>query len=161
TIGIAFRDPGPDFELALRSVFAQTFSDWELILCDDGSRDGSVELVRSLVDSRVRLLSDGASKTLAIRLNQMVSEAAGEFFFRMDADDIMHPERIRKQLDVLSRNPDAVVGSAAYAIDAASNITGLKPAPPAAAPGFRALRAFHHVTVAARTAWFRRNPYSE
>ena len=79
----------------------------------------------------------------------------------MDADDVMHPDRIRKQLAVLNRYPDSVVGTAAYAIDAHSNITGLKPAPNPRPRGFGARHSFFHVTVAARTAWFRRNPYSE
>jgi glycosyltransferase involved in cell wall biosynthesis len=161
TIAITFRNPGAAFLLALQSVFAQTFADWELILCNDGSDDGSTELALSLSDRRVRVLDDGLSKTLAIRLNQMASIAAGEFLFRMDADDVMHPDRMQKQLAILTNDPDCVVGSVAYAIDAASNITGLKRPPKPGAGTFGARHFFYHPTIAARTEWFRRNPYNE
>jgi hypothetical protein len=161
TIGIAFRDPGEDFTLAIKSVFAQTFTDWELLLCDDGSADGSAAFARSLADRRVRVVSDGLCKTLAIRLNQMVSAARGDFFFRMDADDVMHPDRLCTQLNAFAHRADSVIGSSAYAIDARSHVTGLKPALRAQANGFGARHSFHHSTVAARTEWFRRNPYTE
>ena len=59
TVGIAFRNPGRYFEPALKSVLLQTFTDWELILVDDGSSDESLTLARSLKDPRVRVYSDG------------------------------------------------------------------------------------------------------
>src|SRR3954454_21211634 len=110
TIGIAFRNPGQDFAIALQSVFAQSFADWELMLCDDGSTDGALEFARSLDDPRIRVINDGRSRGLAPRLNQMVLLARSNYFFRMDADDIMHPDRLLRQLAVLQRS-GAVVGT--------------------------------------------------
>jgi glycosyltransferase involved in cell wall biosynthesis len=162
SIGIAFKNPGRYFSLALQSVFAQTFSDWELILMDDGSTDGSVEFVNTLVDPRIRVYCDGERRNLNVRLNQMVKLAAGRFFVRMDADDVMHPDRLQKQYDLLSRSDEkTVVGSAAYSIDGQSQIIGIRAVPSGQKTGFAARHSFDHPTVAASLEWFRSNPYSE
>src|SRR6516225_8834217 len=98
TVGISFKNPGPYFPLALQSVFAQSFTNWELLLMDDGSTDGSVEFARSLRDPRVRVCTDGYCKNLNVRLNELVSLAGGRYFVRMDADDAMHPDRLKRQV---------------------------------------------------------------
>ena len=129
TIGISFKNPGPFFGLALQSVFAQSFRNWELILIDDGSTDGSVELAGSLRDPRVRVYHDGQSKSLNVRLNELVRLATGKFFVRMDADDAMHPDRLQRQVEILEKNArSTVVGSAAYSMDKESRIIGFRPA---------------------------------
>jgi glycosyltransferase involved in cell wall biosynthesis len=164
TIGISFKNPGEYFELAIKSVFAQTFSEWELILIDDGSNDNSLEFAKNITDDRVRVYSDGYSQGLNIRLNQMVQLAKAPYFFRMDADDIMHPLRIEKQYEVLNQYDDSlavVVGSAAYSIDDTSSVVGLRQCAPTQHDSFKARHSFIHPTVAAKTAWFRANPYSE
>jgi glycosyltransferase involved in cell wall biosynthesis len=162
TIAIPFRNPGSDLVLAVQSVFAQSFSDWELILCDDGSDDDSLEFASSLDDPRVRVMSDGQGKGLAPRLNETVRAARGEFYFRMDADDAMHPDRLLCQLEVLQKaGPSAVVGTACYSIDLDSRTVGMRPAPKHLGRAFAARHNLHHPTVAARTEWFRANPYSE
>ena len=84
TIGISFKDPGEYFQLALQSIFAQTFSNWELILIDDGSTDCSLTLAKSIKDERVRVYSDGESRGLNVRLNQMIQLAKTPYFFRID-----------------------------------------------------------------------------
>src|SRR5213082_2006357 len=73
TIGIPFLNARRYLEDAVRSVFAQTHGDWELLLIDDGSTDGSVAVVRHLDDPRVRVLSDGSNRGLSARLNQIAS----------------------------------------------------------------------------------------
>lgn len=162
SIGIAFRNPGQYFSLALQSVFAQTCSDWELILVDDGSTDGSVELARSLDDPRVRVYCDGQRRNLNVRLNQMVGLACGSFFVRMDADDVMHPDRLQKQFEVLTRSDSrTVVGSGAYSINRDSQVIGLREASTRQRQGFAARHSFDHPTVAATLDWFREHPYSE
>jgi glycosyltransferase involved in cell wall biosynthesis len=162
TIGISFKNPGEFFSLALQSVFAQTYSDWELILVDDGSNDGSFEFAEGIDDPRVRVVRDGQNRGLNIRLNQMVALARGRFFFRMDADDIMHPERVARQVRVLEREgADTVVGSACYSIDKSSAIVGHRLGVTRQLSGFEAIGSFYHPTVAASTEWFRQNPYAE
>jgi len=161
TIGIAFLNPGEHFALALKSVFAQTFTDWEMILVDDGSSDGSLTLARSIKDPRVRVYSDGLNKRLNARLNELVSLARARYFFRMDADDIMHPERLERQYaELLRSDSETVVGTGACSIDRNSHIVGVR-RPIGKHTGFGANQPFIHPSVAAPTEWFRRNPYSE
>ena len=162
SVGISFKNPGPHFRMALQSVFAQTCNDWELILMDDGSTDDSLPLAKSLTDPRVRVFSDGTSRNLNVRLNEMVRLSRGKYFVRMDADDVMHPERLERQFEVLRcSGSNTVVGSAAYSIDSNSNIIGLRRGAARQQTGFDARYSFIHPTVAASVDWFRRNPYSQ
>jgi len=162
TIGVPFRNPGRYFELALKSIFAQTFTDWELILVDDGSTDGSLQLAQSLDDPRVRVIADGRHMNLNYRLNQITALARGKFFVRMDADDVMRPNRIQTQVDFLrGAESNTVVGSACYSIDEHSTVVGWRRAPKQQRKGFAARHSFVHPTVCARTEWFRSNKYSE
>jgi glycosyltransferase involved in cell wall biosynthesis len=160
TIGIAFKNPGQHFIIALQSVFAQTCDDWELILYDDGSTDGALEFSQSLDDPRLRVMTDGHSRGLAPRLNQMVSLARGGYFVRMDADDIMHPDRLFKQIALLERSA-AVVGTSSIGIDAKNKPISWKSAMRTQQKGFAARHSFFHSTVAANVEWFRTNAYTE
>ncbi len=162
SVGISFKNPGNYFNLALQSIFAQTFTDWELILIDDGSSDDSLMVAKSLKDSRVRVHSDGESRGLNIRLNQLVQLAKAPYFLRMDADDVMHPQRLEQQYQaLLQHDENTVIGAAAYSIDADSQVVGLRPICAQQKSGFAARHSFIHPTVAASTEWFRRHPYSE
>jgi hypothetical protein len=71
TIGIPFLNARRYLADAVRSVFAQAFTDWELLLIDDGSTDSSLDVVRNLHDRCVRIVSDGTNRGLCARLNQM------------------------------------------------------------------------------------------
>jgi len=160
SVGIPFRNPGPYLERAVRSVFAQTLEEWELILLDDGSSDGALDFVRSIRDRRVRVLSDGEHHGLAGRLNQLAAMALSPSLARMDADDLMHPERLAVQLAKLRAcSEPTVIGTEAYAIDAQDRPTGFKRTVPRR--GYQAKRSFIHPSVMAPTRWFRDHPYSE
>src|SRR5579884_282789 len=162
SILLPFRNPGADFKIAIQSVFAQTFTDWELILMDDGSSDGSLEFARSLSDPRVRVISDGRHLHLNLRLNQMIDLARGVYIARTDADDIMHPERLEKQYRVLVQSDSqTVVGTGAFAIDQDSNPIGVRLPRNTPKRGFAATNSVMHATVAAPAEWFRQNRYSE
>lgn len=161
SIAIPFRNPGAYFDLAVRSVFAQSFTDWELTLIDDGSTDGSVEWASRIRDPRVKVLADGSHRNLAARLNQSARLARGRFLVRMDADDVMHPRRVATVLSALRQNDDCTVcGSWAYAIDGESRPVGLRRGS-LRDDGWHARLRFIHPTVAAPTAWFLANPYNE
>lgn len=105
TIGIPFYNVEEFLADAIRSVFAQTYTDWELILMDDGSTDNSLAIAKSVNDPRVRVFSDGKNKKLASRLNEIITLAKYDIIARMDADDLMSPTRIEKQLKILENNP--------------------------------------------------------
>ena len=162
SIILPFRNPGSYLEQAVKSVFAQTFSDWELLLMDDGSTDGSLEYVRLIADSRVRWFSDASARGLSHSLNQLIDVARAPYIARMDADDIMHPDRLEVQYDCLHKSDSrTVVGTGAYSIDQNSNIVGIRAVANIQRRGYTACQSFIHPTVAASTEWFRRWRYSE
>src|SRR6266403_648864 len=121
TIGLPFHNAARTLSDAVRSIFAQTLADWRLLLVDDGSNDRSLEIASGIREPRVFVLSDGANRGLAQRLNQITGLAESEFVARMDADDLMHPDRLRRQISFFEEFPDTdVVGTATYTIDAHS-----------------------------------------
>ena len=162
TIGIPFLNARRTLADAVRSVFAQTHGDWELLLVDDGSTDGSSEVVRPLRDPRVRLLTDGAQLGLCARLNQIAATARGAYLARMDADDLMHPERIARQLEHLRANPRVdLVDTATFTVDDDLTPLGIRGEDPLDPRPEAVLRdgLLIHPTITGRTEWFRGNPY--
>jgi glycosyltransferase involved in cell wall biosynthesis len=162
SVGLPFYNAASTLAGAIRSVFAQTYQDWELILVDDGSSDGSLEIAQMVKDPRVRVLSDGQNRGLCARLNEIASLARGRLIARMDADDLMHPERIAKQVTLLDARPDVdVVGTATYTTDAQWMPTGIRGSGPLDTTLAQVLRRglFIHPTVMARVEWVRTNHY--
>jgi glycosyltransferase involved in cell wall biosynthesis len=165
TIGLPIYNPGAFLEPALRSVFAQTFQDWELILVDDGSDDGSTELLRHIHDPRVRLLKSGPKPGLAARLNQIVQAARAPYIARMDADDMLDCSRLEKQVQFLQDHPQVdVVGCGLVILDSRGKPAGLRQfgtehATICAKPLTGIQLA--HPTVVGKTEWFRKHLYNE
>ena len=104
TIAIPFFNAENYLVDAIKSVFAQTHSQWELLLINDGSTDNSLKIAENISDSRVRVISDGFNKGLASRLNEVASFAKYDVIARMDADDLMCPSRLEMQLSILNSN---------------------------------------------------------
>jgi glycosyltransferase involved in cell wall biosynthesis len=164
TVGIPIYNAARTLPLTLRSVFAQTITDWELILVDDGSTDGSLDIIRALKDDRVRVMVDGRNKTVAPRLNEIARAARAPFVARLDADDVMHPRRLEEQLAFMQAHPEVdVVGTEAYSVDSSYRIQGKRPAGsvPTSEREVALYGVFTHSTVLGKTGWFLRNPYSE
>ena len=164
SVGLPFFNNRRTLADAIRSVFAQSFEDWELILVDDGSTDGSLEIARSVRDPRVRVVSDGSNRGLAARLNQIAGLARAPLLARLDGDDMLHPQRLQRQVEVFDCIPGIdLVGTAMYSLDRADHPRGIQgltqPDRRAAAVLQRALLL--HATITGRTAWFRDNPYDE
>ena len=162
TIGIPFFNARRYLADAVRSVFAQTHDDWELLLVDDGSSDGSIDVVRHLDDPRVRIFSDGRNRGLVARLNQIASLAQGAYLARMDADDLMHPERIERQLEFLRANASVdLIDTATFTVDGDLTPLGIRGDRPLDSRPVAVLRngLLVHPTVMARAEWFRSNPY--
>src|SRR6516164_1614607 len=91
--------------VAIRSILSQSCEDWELLVMEDGSGDGTLEVARSFSDSRISVISDASHKGLVARLNQAVEISLGKYFARMDADDVAYPERFERQVEYLERHP--------------------------------------------------------
>jgi len=162
TIGLPFLDARRFLADAVRSVFAQTHDDWELLLIDDGSADGSIDVVRRLNDPRVRVLSDGSNRGLCARLNQIASLAQGAYLARMDADDLMHPERVERQIKFLRANPSIdLIDTATFTVDDDLTPLGIRGDRPLDSRPQAVLRngLLIHPTVMGRAEWFRSNPY--
>lgn len=109
----------PYLRPALQSVRDQTYADFEAVVIDDGSTDGTNAIIREFVDadSRFRLLAK-PNTGLIDSLNRGLAEARGELIARFDADDICRPERLAVQMAYLDANPNCIaVGSGITVID--------------------------------------------
>jgi glycosyltransferase involved in cell wall biosynthesis len=116
------RNARPFLDEAVRSVLGQTFRDFELVVLDDASEDGSAEILREWArrDARVRLVESRRPLGLSGSSEAVVREARAPLVARMDADDVAHPERLARQLEVMRARPEVVlVGSLCEGIDAA------------------------------------------
>ena len=152
-----------DLELAVRSVFAQTVDDWRLVLIGDLPKTELAERVGEIRDPRVSVIIGEERMGLAFRLNQSIAMTRSPFYARMDADDVMFPTRLERQIEALSdgRRVD-VVGTRAVVIDDHSRPEGLlteASAVPEGANGFLRANAFTHPSVMGRTEWFQAHPY--
>ena len=78
---------------AIESVLAQTFTDWELLIIDDGSKDNTAEVVRSYADARIRYIYQDNAERSAAR-NNGITQSKGEFITFLDSDDYYLPERL-------------------------------------------------------------------
>lgn len=90
---------------AIESILGQTFTDFEFLIIDDGSTDGSVEIVAEYDDPRIRLIPNGKNFGVTASLNRGIDLAAGEYIARMDCDDISLPSRLAEEVAYLDQNP--------------------------------------------------------
>lgn len=107
----------PYFDRAIPGILEQTFDDFELIVVDDGSQDGTAELLRQAAgrDPRVRVFSPGRLGAAAA-YNYGVAQATGEYVARQDFDDRSYPERLRLQVAFLDAHPDVGVVGGYYVL---------------------------------------------
>jgi glycosyltransferase involved in cell wall biosynthesis len=159
------RDGASTIRGAVDSVLAQTFSDFEILVLDDGSRDGSPALASSIGDPRIRVFEDGVRLGLALRLNRGIDLARGRYIARMDADDLCFPERLARQVRYLEDHPETdLVGCRAVVFRHGGDLVGLFPfAASHEQICARPWNGFHlaHPTWMGRTNWFRRYRYRE
>ena len=99
---------GDVFSRAVDSVLGQTMRDFEFLICDDGSVDGTGDILRQIADGdeRVRLLKNEKNLGLAATLNHCLSEARGAFIARQDSDDISASDRFARQICFLEECED-------------------------------------------------------
>ena len=105
----------PTLAEAIDSILAQTYENWELILCDDGSADHTYNIAdsyRQRYPEKIVLLKNEQNMGLNHTLNHCLDHATGEYIARMDGDDISLPERFEKELNYLLTHPEyAIVSS--------------------------------------------------
>ena len=90
----------------INSVLAQTYQNWELIIIDDASNDGSVKIAESFAvkDERIKLIKLDANKGPAAARNKGIKEASGRYIAFLDSDDLWYEEKLNKQLNFMKQN---------------------------------------------------------
>lgn len=164
TVAIPVYNCEKTIQKTIKSVLAQSLSDFELLICDDGSTDDTLLLIEAFKDPRIVIFRDGGNKGIATRLNQLINAAKGRYFARMDGDDVMFPNRLEKQVTFLQEHPEIdVVGASAVVMDESDLVYGIRGG---------SVREWHmddllmsarfiHPTVAGKTDWFKTWRYDE
>ncbi len=96
----------PFLKYAVESILKQTYSNFEFIIVNDASNDGTLKYLKSLKDKRIKIITNQKNLGLAASLNKALSIAKGEYIARMDADDISLPNRFKTQVEYLRANPE-------------------------------------------------------
>jgi glycosyltransferase involved in cell wall biosynthesis len=99
----------PYIKDAVGSILSQSMTDFELLVIDDGSTDGSAEVLEAFRDPRLKVARNAENLGVARTLNRGLDMARGDYVARMDGDDISLPRRLERQVDFLENNPDVGV----------------------------------------------------
>lgn len=139
---------------ALQSIINQTYENWELIICDDCSKDSTFEIAKKyseLYSDKIKLIKNDKNLKLANSLNNCLKLVSGDFIARMDGDDISLPKRFETQVEFLNNNLEYdLVGSRVISFDEYGDV-GVKPI--IEKPDkycFRLTPPFAHPTIMAR-----------
>ena len=110
---------------AIESILTQTFTDFELIIVNDGSTDSSLETIERYNDRRIKLINNSKNLGITKSLNIALKEAKGKYIARQDADDISLSTRLEEQLKYIETHPEVgVVGTNVYNIQEDGTISG-------------------------------------
>lgn len=90
---------------AIESILDQSFQDFEIVVTDDGSTDGTVEIIRRYSDKRINLLAFEKNRGISNAMNNAISRASGEFIAILNSDDFALPNRLERQVRFLDENP--------------------------------------------------------
>jgi glycosyltransferase involved in cell wall biosynthesis len=137
---------------AIQSIVDQTYANFELIIINDGSTDGSLEIIQRHMraDPRIRLI-DQENQGLIAALNNGILASRAEYIARMDGDDIAHPERFAKQMAFLEAHPEvALLGTGFELIDensAVFNSVIMDETDAQLKQAIKVSNCFHHPTV--------------
>ena len=152
------------FVKAVESIINQTFTDWELIMCDDGSSEKYTDFYEKVAakDPRIILVHNCINSGLAVSLNKCVRKACGKYIARMDDDDFSDSGRLQKQYEFLEENPEyAWVGCNAFLMDETGNWgERILPEEPEK-EDFLSYSPFIHPAVMFRAEVLRGNTYSK
>lgn len=91
---------------AIDSILAQTFTDFELIIINDGSTDFTKDIILSYTDQRIRYIENEQNSGICVTLNKGLDAARGRYIARMDSDDISLPRRLEVQVQYMDSHPE-------------------------------------------------------
>jgi glycosyltransferase involved in cell wall biosynthesis len=166
SITSAFYNTGPALLDMVKSIFAQTFTDWELVMLDDGSTDNSFEIAGSVVDDRVRIFRNERNLGIPASLNKIPALCRGKYIARMDSDDMCVSTRIAKQVEFLESHSDVdMVGTGVVYLDRANHPIGKGPARALSHEQvcfnpYRGIRICHS-SMLGKKKWFEQHNYDE
>lgn len=164
TVAMPVYNAGKYLRLAVLSIVKQTFTDWEMLIIDDGSTDKALDSIADIKDCRIRIIKDGTNKGLAARLNEAIDLAQGQYLARMDQDDVSYPERFKRQVQMLQNEHELdLVAVRAITISSNNELTGLLPyAVSNEEISAKPWSGFYlpHPTWMGKIAWFRKYRYA-
>lgn len=131
TVLMGVRNGGHQLKGAVESILGQTFTDFEFLVIDDGSTDGTARYLEECAarDHRIRVLKNDQPLGLASCLRRGTEEARGLWIARMDSDDVAKPERLAKQWERLAAGDIDVLGTWATLVDREGKAHGIRKAP--------------------------------
>lgn len=109
-------------EQAISDILAQTFGDWELVISDDGSADGTRDYLAGLGDPRIRVILQERNLGYVGNKNVAIAAARGDYVTQQDQDDRTHPDRLQLQVHALERSGNAIVGCGYRKVDVAGKL---------------------------------------
>jgi len=122
---------------AIQSVLQQSMKDFEFIIVDDGSTDGSLDVIRDVTrnDGRVRVLSNGNNRGVSFTINKGMREVTGKYVCLIGSDDLFRPERLERMVNALGGRLDLIAYTDLFRIDESgrtirSSFLGSKKLPP-------------------------------
>ena len=136
---------------SIESIVGQTFTDWELIICDDGSTDGTYGIVKAYAEKypgRIIAIQNERNSKLPYSLNHCLQYAKGDYIARMDADDRSYPDRLEKQYAYLTAHPEVDAVGTGMTCFEDDRITGERLPPREPSPGILGIGVpFFHATI--------------
>lgn len=113
--------------VTLASLIAQTYTNWECIIVDDGSIDNPIAVVRTINDNRIRFHRFEYNQGRAVARQQALEMASGDYLCMVDADDWIYPWKIERQVEVMETNPKlALVSAGMVLVDSDNNLLGVR-----------------------------------
>ena len=164
SILMGFYNAENTIERAIASIQNQTYENWELICCDDGSTDGGLQIVQQLAahDERIKVIRNDRNRGLGYALNRCFEHAEGDYLARMDADDESLPTRLEKELAVLKAGEFDLVSTGIVMFDGNRDLCVRQPiSRPEIIDLFRGNPIVHPACMMTRTCFEKVGGYSE
>ncbi len=164
TIGLPCFNAETTILKAVDSVIKQTYENWHLIIIDDNSSDNSIKEIKKVEDERISLYKNEKNLGLGKTLNKIIGLTTTKYFARMDADDIMHPNRLKEQIEYLDKNSDVdLLGTGIICINEHEEVLGRRCPPQIIKSAYQVFKGeiIYHPTLIGKSEWFKKNNYDE